>query len=57
LFESWLVVAWPAVVLFAAGTLFVILVLFYFLKEERYRRPPRPEKGVQFVAAQRTIEA
>ncbi|MDP8953097.1 MAG: hypothetical protein M3N18_12845 [Actinomycetota bacterium] len=57
LFENWLVAAWPAVTLFAAGTLFVVLVLFYFLKEERYRRPPRPERGVEFVVARRAVEA
>ncbi len=49
--------AWPAVALFAVGTLFVVLILFYFLKEERYRRPPRPEKGVEFATARRTVEA
>ena len=57
LFETWLLMAWSAVALFAAGTLFVILILLYFLKEERYRRPPRPEKGVEFVAARRAAEA
>ena len=43
--------------LFAASTVFVLLLLFYFLKEERYRRPPRPEKGVEFLAARRAVEA
>lgn len=36
--------AWPAVALFAVDTLFVVLILFYFLKEGRYRRRPRPER-------------
>lgn len=44
-------VSWLAVSLFAAGTVFVVLLLFYFLEEERYRRPPKPERGVGFVEA------
>jgi hypothetical protein len=50
-------ISWLAVVLFVVGIVFVILLLFRFLREERYRRPPRPEKGVEFVAAQRAAEA
>ncbi len=57
LFEALLVASWPVVALFAAGTVFVVLVLFCFVEEERYRRPPRPEKGVEFVAARRAVEA
>ncbi len=57
LFETLLLVSWPVVALFAAGTAFVVLLLFHFLKEERYRRPPGPEKGVEFVAARRAVEA
>jgi hypothetical protein len=56
-FEALLLVSWPAVALFVASTAFVILLLFHFLKKERYKRSPRPEKGVEFVTAQRAIEA
>ncbi len=49
--------SWLAVALFVVGIAFVTLLLFHFLKEERYRRPPRPEKGVEFVAARRAVEA
>lgn len=48
--------SWLAVALFVTGTAFVILLLFYLLKDERFRRPPRPEKGVEFVAARRATE-
>lgn len=50
-------VSWLAVTLFAAGTAFLVLLLFYFLEEERYRRPPKPEKGVEFVVARQAVEA
>lgn len=48
--------SWPVVALFVAGTAFVVLLLIYVYKEERYRRPPRPEKGVEFVVARRAVE-
>lgn len=50
-------VSWLVVTLFAAGTAFLVLLLYYFLEEERYRRPSKPEKGVEFVAARRAVEA
>lgn len=48
--------SWPVVALFVAGTAFVVLLLLYLYKEERYRRPPKPDKGVEFVAARRAVE-
>lgn len=35
----------------ASGTAVVVLLLCYFLEEDRYRRPQGPERGVGFVAA------
>lgn len=57
LFEVLLLVSWPVVALFVAGTAFVVLLLLYFIKENRYRRPPVPEKGVEYVVARRAVEA
>lgn len=49
-------VSWLAVALFVAGTAFLVLFLFYFLEEERYRRAPKPEKGVEFLIARRAVK-
>ncbi|QIN79143.1 hypothetical protein GBA65_12100 [Rubrobacter marinus] len=35
----------------------MISLLGYFLRGERYRNPPGPEKGVRFVAARRDADA
>ena len=43
--------SWFVVVLLGAGTVAVFLVLGLFLAGERYRRPPKPERGVGFVEA------
>ena len=43
--------SWFVVALLGAGTVAVILVLGLFLAGERYRRPPKPERGVGFVEA------
>lgn len=48
--------SWPAVPLFVAGTVFSVLFSFYFLEEERYRRAPKPEQGVEFLVARRAVE-
>ena len=50
-------VSGAAVALFAVGIAAVVLLLGYFLKEERYRGPTGPEKGVGFVAALRDAKA
>ena len=49
-------VSWPAVTLFVAGNGFLVLYLFYFLEEERYRRAPKPEQGVEFLVTRRVVE-
>lgn len=46
-----------AVVLFTGSTAAVALLLGYFLKDERYRRPWRPDRGIAFVAARHDAEA
>lgn len=56
LFDVLLLTSSPVVALFAAGTVFAILLLFHFLKEERYRRLPRLAEGVEFVSARRVVE-
>jgi hypothetical protein len=43
--------SWFVVALLGAGTVAVFLVLGLFLADERYRRPPKPERGVGFVEA------
>ena len=39
------------------GAVVAVLLLGYFLNEDRYRRPPGPEKGLGFVAAEREARA
>ncbi|MCA1715694.1 MAG: hypothetical protein LC781_02155 [Actinobacteria bacterium] len=43
--------AWPVILLLGVGTVVVIIVLVLFLTDERYRRPPKPERDVGFIEA------
>lgn len=45
-----------AIGLVCAGTAAVLLFLFLFLRNERYRRPDEPEKTAAFYQARRTAE-
>ncbi len=47
---------WPMVALLGLGTAVVVLILGLFLTNERYRRPPKPDRGVGFVEARLTVE-
>lgn len=39
------------ILLLGFGTVVVVLIFVLFLADERYRRPPKPERGVRFVEA------
>ena len=40
-----------------SGTVVVVLLLTYFLKHDRYARPPEPERGVAFAVAREDARA
>lgn len=54
-----MILSWPAIALLAFGTIMTLFLLALFATDKRYLRPPRPDRGVEFVqhrvAAEETL--